>query len=703
MKILKRLLWLIILLPIALVALIGIPILAVDPNTLKPVLRNAAADQGIELALPGDLGWTFWPSLGFRLGELDMRQHGSSQPLLSAGNASVSVQLMPLFKRQILVDGIEVRDATVNLLVNADGESNWSEIGGPADPDASPETTEAATLPELSIARVRFVNSALHYQDLQAAQDIRVSQLNLEARNVAIDGNRFPLQLSLDVQIDQLPTLAVAFEGQIGLDLEQQQFTTHDTRADVSAAGANTNARLRLTTQTHWGDALRSTGTLHLDPTNLRRWLAVVSDEPLDTRNPDALGSFSLNLPYEYRDDTLTLPDINLQLDSTVLKGSTTLGLGDAITVKSDLRGTGINVDDYLPPSTESDDTPAPEAEPTPLPMELLRELRVDARLVFEKMTVMDIALTNPQLGLSAQNGLLRLQPLQAGIAGGQIAGNGQLDARQSVARLTLELAGENIDVGQLLQQLADFGDIQGKVQTQAQVVSEGTTNRQLIDNLHAAAKVQSAQMQWQKINLEQQFCRAMAVLQQSEPPAFDWPSHTGMQPIELDLVFAQQTISVENLNASLARLLAKAQGSMNIDTGEFDFPFNLSLGSFASGATGDAAATIPGCLPIADNWRNRALPIRCKGNIEGFGAKTCLPDVKLLTDLAKDRAKEKIDAKLQEKRTEVEQKLDARKDKVEQALEDKAKNLLRDKLGEEKGKSAEESARDALRRLRSN
>ncbi len=704
MKILKRLMWLIILLPIALVALIGILILAVDPNTLKPVLRNAAAEQGIELALPGDLGWTFWPSLGFSLGELDMRQSGSAQPLLSAGNARVSVQLMPLFKRQILVDGIEVRNATVNLLVANDGESNWNRIGSPASPDAAPDTPEAATTPPaLSIARVRFINSALHYQDQQTAQDIRVSQLNLEARDVVIDGNRFPLEVSLDVQIDQLPPLTVELKGQIGLDLDQQLFTTHDTRVGVSAASVNTDARLTLTTQTHWGEALSSTGTLHLNPTSLRRWLAMVSDEPLATRNPDAFGSFSLNLPYEYRDDTLTLPDINLQLDSTVLKGSTILGLGDAITVKTDLRGTAINVDDYLPPSTETDETPTPEAEPTPLPMALLRELQVDAKLVFEKMTIMDIALTNPQLGLSAENGLLRLQPLQTGVAGGQIAGNGQLDARKSVARLTLELAGENIDVGQLLQQLADFGDIQGKVQTQAQVVSEGTTDRQLIDNLHAAAKVQSAQMQWQKINLEQQFCRAMAVLQQSEPPAFDWPAHTGMQPIELDVIFAQQTITVENLNASLARLLANAQGSMNIDTGDFDFPFNLSLGSFASGATGDAAATIPGCLPIADNWRNRALPIRCKGNIEGFGAKTCLPDVKLLTDLAKDRAKEKIDAKLQEKRADVEQKLDAKKDKVEQELEDKAKNLLRDKLGDEKGKSVEESARDALRRLRSN
>lgn len=702
MKILKRLMWLIILLPVALIALIVILFLAVDPNTLKPVLRDAAADQGIELELPGDLGWKFWPSVGFSLGQLSMRQAGSDEPLLGASNASVSVQLMPLFKRKILVDGIDVEDATVNLLVDHDGVNNWSKIGSPAETDAAPETTDTTTTAaELSVARVRFANTTLTYRDLQNDQDIRVSRMNIEARDVAIDGHPFPVDLSLDAQIDQLPPVTLELDGEISLDLDRQQFTTDKTQVRVTSSDAD--ARLTLTTQTHWGESLSSTGMLHMTPTNLRRWLAIASEEPLDTRNPDALSSFSLNLPYEYRDETLALPDINIQLDSTVVKGSTTLGLGETISVKSDLRGTSINVDDYLPPASEADDASVPEAEPTPLPMELLRDLWVESGLTFEEITIMDISLKNLQLGLSAQNGLLHLQPLQAGVAGGQIAGEGQLDARKAVARLTMELAGENIDVGQLLQQVADFDDIQGKVQTQIQVVSEGTTDRQLSDNLHAAAKVQSAQMQWQKVNLEQQFCRAMAILQQSEPPAFDWPPHTTMQPIEMNLVFAQQTIKVENLKASLARLLANAQGSMNIETGDFNFPFNLSLGNFANSAAGDADETIAGCLPIQEKWRNRALPIRCKGNIDNVGAKTCLPDVKLLTDLAKDRAKEKIDAKVQEKRAEVEQKVDAKQDEVEQELEDKAKDLLRDKLGDEKGKSVEESARDALRRLRSN
>ncbi len=43
---------------------VGYLLLAVDPNDLKPEIKNAAASQGLELPLDGNLSWQILPQIG---------------------------------------------------------------------------------------------------------------------------------------------------------------------------------------------------------------------------------------------------------------------------------------------------------------------------------------------------------------------------------------------------------------------------------------------------------------------------------------------------------------------------------------------------------------------------------------------------------------------------------------------------------------
>ncbi len=697
MKTAKRLLWFILLLPLILIALVITVVFTLDPNTLKPVLRDAAAGQGIDLEIQGDLSWQFWPNLGFGISALTLKESGSAEPLFSARDASLSVQLRPLFQREIRVDGIRISAATINLLVDENGTTNWSNIGA----DASPpdDARDESTPPELSISSIRISDAALSYQDKQAGQTILVQKLHLDAERLAFDGQPFPLTASMIARVDDLPALSVNFSGDLGLNLDTEmavlnqadlRLRSHENPGqDAGSASAN----LRLSTQTHWGDPLSSTGQISLDPLDARAWLALLGSEPLVTRNPAALTKISGNLPYDYREDQLQVPDFNMQLDQTRIQGALTVGLGEILSIQGDLHGTNLNLDDYLaPPAAENAPEP-PAADATPLPLETLRSLALDLAVAFDQVTVTELPVHKPQFKIIANNGTWLLDELSAGIAEGTVTGTGQLDASTDTAKMNLALNAQNINLGQILREMADFGDLEGKVQAQAKIISSGKTDLALMDNLVAEATVNSAQMQWQKINLEQQFCKAMAFLHAGDAPAYNWSAFTEVTSVDMKLAYAQDTLQINHLNALLAKLGAKAEGMFNVATGQFDVPFSLSLGSFAG--------EIPGCLPISQKWRDRALPIRCKGTLEEFGAKTCLPDVKLLTDIAKGRLKDEANAKLQEKKAEINQKVEQKKDEVEKDLKDKSQQLLREKLGEEKSKATEDSVRDLLKKIK--
>ena len=42
----------------------GYLLVAVDPNDFKPEIKSAAASQGLELSLDGNLSWQFLPQIG---------------------------------------------------------------------------------------------------------------------------------------------------------------------------------------------------------------------------------------------------------------------------------------------------------------------------------------------------------------------------------------------------------------------------------------------------------------------------------------------------------------------------------------------------------------------------------------------------------------------------------------------------------------
>lgn len=684
MKILLRSLLILIGLVVALLIALVVFVFTLDPNRLKPLLEKKATEQGIDLQMPGDISWKLFPNLSLSLGALNIHSLQEKTLLAAVNQAEVSVQLIPIFRRQILVDGVRLDGLDVRYEVDAQGKSAWENIGGKqSDSNTPPAQEETGAPPELAVERIDITNLKLLYTNAQSGDRAEVSNLNLQAKDVALEGRAFPLQVDMAAKYNDLPPVQIAWKGPVLVDLDTQILKVADADLDLQVGTAK--LVMALATETHWGEPLTSRGKLTLEPAALPALLQALNIEPPITANPQALSQLGGTFTYDFSADQLKLDPVVLTLDNTRLDGQVQVKNFAKPQIVTGWQGTSLVLDDYLPPASSETETaaPQPEAPPQPLPFEALRALNLNAKVAFEKLTYKNLPINKPQLQISAQNGLLKLETLNLQAADGTISGQGQLDARGSEAQLQMALQSQSVDVGTLLKTFAELDKIMGKASATATINSRGDTDKALEDNLIVEATAQSEELRVVPINIEEQFCRALSVLQQQAlPENLEWPDMTRLEPVKMQLRYAEKVLTLQQLNATIANLVGTANGTFDIENGKFNVPFSLSIGEFAG--------KMQGCLPIDEKWRKRALPIRCKGNIDDIGPTTCLPDTKLLSELVKDRVK-----------GEVKEKLDAEKDRLEEKLGDKAKDLLKEKLGEEKGKNTEESVRNLLNQFK--
>lgn len=685
MKLLLRILLILIGLALASAIVLVLLVFTLDPNRLKPLLEKQAAERGIQLQMTGDIRWKLFPSLGLSLGELQLHSLQDKTLLAAIKEAEVSVQLMPIFQRQIQADGVRLDGLEVHYSVDAQGNSAWQSIGRSDTPSvATPaEPSAEGAQPELSVERIDITNLALFYTNTQSGDRAEIRDLNLQASDVALAGEAFPVKLDLSAKWNDFASVQLVWRGPVTINLTTQILKVED--ADMTLRAGDAKLRFRLSADTHWGEPLTSKGSLELEPTALPPLFKALGVEPIETANPHALQQVGGTVTYDFAPDQLQLSPITLVLDKTNLKGQLQLKHFEQPVVITAWHGTTLALDDYLPPKTveKAGATLEPEAPAQPLPMETLRALNLDAKLAFDSLSYQGLPIDQLQVRVTAKEGLLKLDALTMQIAEGNIAGEGQLDARGAEAKLRMELQSRNVELGTLLQTFAQLDKISGKANANATITSHGSTDKALKDNLMVEATAESQELRMVPINIEEQFCRALAILQQqSLPENIEWPDMTRLEPVQMQLRYAENTIIVQQLSAQIAHLLSAATGTLNLETGQFNFPFSLSLGDFAG--------QVEGCLPIDDKWRKRALPIRCKGSLDEIGVGTCLPDTKLLADLAKDRLKGEAKEKLEEER-----------DRLEKKLGTKARDLLQEKLGEEKSKNTEESVRDLLNQFK--
>lgn len=154
------------------VALFSIPILLVlaiflivtllytDPARLKDQIESLASQQGLDLKLSGDIGWSIYPNIQFVARGATAGYDTSSMHLdAQIGYLNFALKPWPALRGEIEFVGIEVSDAVIDLQLEDTEEDEEGEDGKGLE-----QSMEDASvlLPPTKIGHLELVLSLIH-------------------------------------------------------------------------------------------------------------------------------------------------------------------------------------------------------------------------------------------------------------------------------------------------------------------------------------------------------------------------------------------------------------------------------------------------------------------------------------------------------------------------------------------------------------
>jgi uncharacterized protein involved in outer membrane biogenesis len=227
--------------------LIGLVLIAVaifaltfNPNDYKPMMIDLVKEKKQRtLTIEGDIGLAFWPKLGANLGKVSISEYQSSEVFASVNNVKVALAVMPLLKKELVVDTIYVDGAKANVVKRKDGTFNFDDL-------LSKDEEESEQI-KFDVDGVHVTNSEVSYTDETSGAMYNVSQFNLESGRIAL---AVPVDLATDfvVKANQPKVDAKAkIKGNFFFDPETKHVTAKklDTLVTGSLLDAS-NVKLTL-------------------------------------------------------------------------------------------------------------------------------------------------------------------------------------------------------------------------------------------------------------------------------------------------------------------------------------------------------------------------------------------------------------------------------------------------------------------------
>jgi AsmA protein len=218
----------------------GIVAATFNPNDYKPMIVKLVQEKKQRtLNIEGDIKLAFWPKIGADLGRISISEHKSDKEFAAVEGLKVSLALLPLLRKELIVDTIYVDGARANIVRYEDGTTNYDDL-------LSAEESESEQI-RFDVDGIVVTNSAVTYTDLQAGNEVRLSKFNLETGHVALAE---PFDVSTDFELSaKQPAIDVAakIRGNFMADPEQKHFAAKKLDASVTgdlAGGRNVVVRL---------------------------------------------------------------------------------------------------------------------------------------------------------------------------------------------------------------------------------------------------------------------------------------------------------------------------------------------------------------------------------------------------------------------------------------------------------------------------
>ena len=680
-----------------------------DPNDYKEQIQQAAREQAnIELTLGGDIGWSLFPWLGVELKDVGIApvEH-PEQSLAEVGSMGLGVEVLPLLRRQLRMSDVILDTVSLNLVVDENGETNWSTVGPQSDPQEVAEAAEegrAAAEAEaqehgqldISVQSVRITNARIDYVDRQNDQGVLLDEVNLstgalladEPFDVAFLGLLTTTQPAMRVRID-LNTVA-----SFSLDSERYQLDGFDLKLDASGDPFNGRAvgmrlqgdsvidlaaqtaelkQLRLAlddlratgevTASQLDSDLKLTGNINVAEFDARALMHALGQQLPEMAKANALSKVALSAAIDGSSNSMMLRDMQLLVDGTELRGNMGLADFERQALRFELAGSSLNIDHYLPPTeagsgstaaapvaaqggSSSKIAPEPWSNDPLLPLDTLAELNVIGSLDMQQVQLTGQSISPFKMALEAVDGNVQLKQFEGGVFGGQFAATATINAGRVPAPLSLTGKLSGMD-SQALQQAYEIPEqVRGLLNLDMSLKTRGNSMRNWINALNGDVQFDVADGALLGVNLEEKLCQAIALANRESLTTDFGAENTPFNKLAGSFKIVNGTVQSRDLTAALPGITAKGNGDINLPEQRLDYGVGLLL-------EGDQRAMPDPACRINERYVDIEWPIRCEGYLHN-AAKSCGVDTQGITRIAgqllRNEAGRKVEDKINEK-----------------------------------------------------
>lgn len=487
-KIFKLLLWLLVL--ILIIVFVGgfIFLKTFDLNKYKSFAENLVYEQtGRKLSLDGEAGLkiSLIPTVVLRDVSLSNAPWAEPESMIEVKSVEVSMDVLPLLKKQLVINTIDLVNPKVNLAINKEGVPNWDFVpvnasnkqnvakSGAGDKSSVSAAKTAAAL-GIVAKHLQIEKGVIVYNDLQSGNvsNVKINSLNL--LSAGMDDN-----INLDFAVEYNGEV-ISGKAQVGsINSVLQNYSDFPVKADVKAFGVTVQADLKannlLQDVSFLGNLKVSNPSGNFNAPNIK----------LDT---DVSGSL--------KEIKAVINQLNVA--GNVVKGMATVDLEQAKPfIDVNLSSNLINLQTLTMPVKTSFVLPlmpsayaASFVPDTTVDLKALNSVNAKAKLDVGQLIIDDnFSVENLNLSAVLKDGVLNLKPIKLQTGGGTINAEASINVNGNV--FDVDLTGKNIVLQNMLKQLAlsdnsSFGiKSGGDTNVRIKLSGKGATVRKMVESLN--------------------------------------------------------------------------------------------------------------------------------------------------------------------------------------------------------------------------
>lgn len=594
MKILKYLLFALGGLVILVGAVLAYVAATFDPNQYKPYIVQAVKERTQRtLRLEGNIGLSFWPNIGARVGRTSLSERASDREFAGVDEVRVALKLIPLLSRKAVVDTIRIKGLRVNVVKTTDGKLNVDDLVGPPPVKEAPARKGAGPDFGVDIAGLDIENATIAYADQAAGTKVTLSKVNLKTGRIA-PGVPGRIELSLNARGDKpVLDLEAALKTRLKFDPGQRSAALEDLALEAKGTAADIKNL-----------AFKATGDATVDGAKER------AQAQLTGKIADS--SFKARLGVE----GFATPALSFDLDVDQLDVDRMLATA---------------------PAGQQQKPPGQQAE-QPFDLSGLRNLRASGTMKLASLKANNVKASNVRLDVKANAGRVDVSPLTADFYQGKLTSAIGINAAPAAPTFAVKHNMNGVDIGPLLKDLADNDMLEGRGDIAMDVTSQGNTVSALKKALNGTAALKLADGAVKGIDIAGSIRNAKArlgALRGEHTQAADKNQKTDFS--ELTATFKIANGVARNNDLSLKSPLLRVGGEGEIDIGEdrINYLVKASIVGTTRGQGGREAEELTGIT----------VPVRVTGALAAPSYK--LDFGKAATDTAKQELKSRIQERL--------------------------------------------------------